>query len=57
MVIMSIIKQKISYNDQIDLTNAVSRKVSFYAKWDIEADYDYVQFQVSTDGGNSWIGQ
>ena len=46
-----------TYNDQIDLTNAVSAKVSFYAKWDIEADYDYVQFQVSTDGGNSWIGQ
>ena len=25
--------------------------------WEIEADYDYCQFQVSTDGGNSWIGQ
>jgi PKD repeat protein len=31
--------------------------ISFYAKWAIEADYDFVQFQVSTDGGTSWIGQ
>jgi len=46
-----------TYDNQIDLTNAVSAMISFYAKWDIEADYDYVQFQVSTDGGNSWIGQ
>jgi len=46
-----------TYDPVIDLTNAVSAKVSFYAKWDIEADYDYVQFQVSTDGGSTWIGQ
>lgn len=45
------------YNPEIDLTNAISAKITFYAKWDIEANYDYVQFQVSTDGGNSWIGQ
>ena len=31
--------------------------ISFYAKWAIEADYDFVQFQVSTDGGTTWIGQ
>jgi hypothetical protein len=31
--------------------------ISYYAKWEIEADYDFVQFQVSTDGGNNWIGQ
>lgn len=41
----------------IDLTNATAAMVSFYARWEIEADYDYCQFQVSTDGGNSWIGQ
>jgi PKD repeat protein len=46
-----------TYNPVVDLTNAISAKVSFYAKWDIEADYDYVQFQVSTDGGSTWIGQ
>ena len=45
------------FNQVIDLTNALDAEVSFYAKWEIEADYDYCQFQVSTDGGNSWIGQ
>ena len=31
--------------------------ISFYAKWDLEVDYDFVQFQVSTDNGATWIGQ
>lgn len=41
----------------VDLTNASSAMVRFYAKWNLEADYDYVQFQVSTDGGTNWIAQ
>ena len=41
----------------IDLTNATEAMISFYAMWEIEADYDYCQFQVSTNGGNSWNGQ
>ncbi len=45
------------YNNAIDLTNATAAMISYYAKWEIEADYDYCQFQVSTDGGNSWVGQ
>ncbi len=45
------------FNQTIDLTNAAAASVSFYAKWEIESDYDYVQFQVSTDGGANWIGQ
>lgn len=44
-------------NQTIDLTNATAANVSFYAKWAIEADYDFTQFQVSTDNGNTWIGQ
>jgi carboxypeptidase T len=31
--------------------------VTFYAKWDIENNWDYVQLEVSTDNGNSWIPQ
>jgi len=46
-----------SYVPTIDLTNAFAAQISFYAKWDIEADFDFVQFQVSTDGGTTWIGQ
>ena len=44
-------------NNAIDLTNATAAGVSFYAKWAIENDYDYCQFQVSLDGGTTWIGQ
>ena len=46
-----------TYVPVIDLTNASSAMISFYAKWAIEADYDFVQFQVSTNGGTTWIGQ
>ncbi len=45
------------YATPIDLINANYADVSFFAKWEIEADYDYCQFQVSIDNGNSWIGQ
>ena len=45
------------FTQDIDLTNATDAMVSFYAMWEIEADYDYCQFQVSTNGGSSWIGQ
>lgn len=41
----------------IDLSQATAAMVSFYAKWDIETDYDYCQFQVSTDNGTTWQGQ
>jgi PKD repeat protein len=46
-----------TYVPTIDLSNAYAAKVTFYAKWNIEADYDYTQFQVSIDGGSTWIGQ
>lgn len=46
-----------TYIPVINLTTATSAMVSFYAKWGIESDYDFVQFQVSTDGGTNWIGQ
>jgi carboxypeptidase T len=46
-----------TYVPTVDLTNASDAMVKFYAKWNLEADYDFVQFQVSTDGGTNWIGQ
>lgn len=49
--------RQFTLQDDIDLTNMVFGKVSFYAKWDIEKNYDYCQFQVSADGGTNWIGQ
>lgn len=45
------------FNNSIDLTNATGAQISFFAKWEIEAEYDYCQFQVSTDNGTTWNGQ
>lgn len=45
------------FDQDIDLTTATAASASFYAKWTIESDYDYCQFQVSTNGGSTWIGQ
>ena len=38
----------------VDLSNVLDGSVSFWAKWEIEPDWDACWFQVSTDGGNSW---
>lgn len=47
----------ISLTNSIDLTAAIGANVSFYAKWEIENNWDYVQFEISTDGGSNWIAQ
>ena len=39
----------------VDLTDAVRAKLSFYARWAMEANYDYVQIQASTDNGSTWV--
>jgi bacillopeptidase F (M6 metalloprotease family) len=41
-------------NDIISFNNATYAYIQFNAKWDIEANYDYVQFMISTDNGSSW---
>jgi PKD repeat protein len=46
-----------TYTPAIVLTNATAAMITYYAKWNIEADYDYVQFQVSTDNGATWVAQ
>lgn len=35
--------------------NALFPKLTFYAKWDIEAGYDYVQVMASDNYGSSWM--
>lgn len=42
------------YHQTIDLTEATAAMVRFYAKWDIEPDWDYAAFEISSDNGNSW---
>ncbi len=44
----------ITLTNPVDLTGAASATLSFWAKWSIENDYDYVQVQASADNGNSW---
>ncbi len=41
-------------NDPVDLSDAVFAMLSFWAKWDIESGYDYVQVYASDDDGASW---
>jgi len=44
--------------DEIDLTSVtLGANVTFFAKWDIEDNWDYVQFEVSTNGGTTWTPQ
>lgn len=45
------------FNDVIDLTAAETAMIRFNAKWAVESGWDYAQFQVSTDNGQSWIAQ
>lgn len=47
----------IEIENAIDLTDAIGASVNFQARWDIEANFDYVQFQISIDGGTSWEAQ
>lgn len=43
---------EIKLNTPIDLTNAESAFLNFYAKWDIESNYDLAQVMGSVDGNN-----
>ena len=40
--------------EPVYLAGADYAYVTFYAKWEIENDWDFVQFMASTDGGSSW---
>lgn len=49
--------ETITLSEEIDLTSAIGANVSFWAKWEIENNFDYVQFEVSTNGGSTWVPQ
>ncbi|MEE4178688.1 MAG: M14 family zinc carboxypeptidase [Bacteroides sp.] len=44
----------LTLNDPVDLSNHGMAFTEFSARWDIESNYDYVQLQVSENGGTSW---
>jgi hypothetical protein len=41
----------------VDLSTAISARLGFWARWQLEAGFDYTEVQVSTDNGNTWIPQ
>ncbi len=48
------VNKSITLNQSFNLQHASYAYVTFHAQWEIENDYDYVQFMISTDGGSSW---
>ncbi|MDP5157115.1 MAG: DUF5011 domain-containing protein, partial [Flaviramulus sp.] len=44
----------ITLNSAINLSNSSSALIQFYAKWDLERNYDLVQLEASTNGGSTW---
>jgi len=49
--------KSITLTNGVSLNNAVAATLSFYGKWETEGGYDYVQLEISTDGGSSWTPQ
>jgi len=45
----------ITLTNSIDLHNKCFATLSYWAKWDVEAGYDFVQVKVSTNNGTNWI--
>ena len=53
-------------NNSLEITNLISEidlnglsyaEINFDAKWAIESAYDYVQLEISDDGGDTWVPQ
>ncbi|MFD1062090.1 M14 family zinc carboxypeptidase, partial [Winogradskyella litorisediminis] len=44
----------LQYNGLIDLSNVESAVIQFYAKWDLERSFDYVQIEASANGSTGW---
>lgn len=49
--------KRITLTNPIDLTLVNNATVSFAAKWELENNYDYVAFEVSTDNGVTFTPQ
>lgn len=44
----------IRLTNAVSLTNAVKASLTFYTRWALEPNYDYVVVQASTDNGSTW---
>ncbi len=45
----------ITLNETIDLTDRVYASLGYWARWDVESGYDYVQVFISDNNGSTWI--
>jgi len=45
----------ITLMNSLDLSTVENPKVEFAARWALEEDYDYARFEISSNGGSSWI--
>lgn len=48
------VNNRLILSNSLDLRDAVDAQLVFWAKWDIERNYDFVQVMASRDGGNTW---
>ena len=48
------VEKEIVLDETFSFEHATYAYVNFRAMWEIEADYDYVEFMISTNGGTSW---
>jgi len=53
----SLQTKQITTANPIDLTGAREAYLTFFAKWGLQYDFDYVQIEVSIDEGVNWIPQ
>ncbi|WP_019388073.1 immunoglobulin-like domain-containing protein, partial [Algibacter luteus] len=44
----------ITLNTALDFSGTSQALIQFYAKWDLERNYDLVQLEASTNGGSTW---
>jgi hypothetical protein len=47
--------ETLTLNNPVDLSVSQQAVIQFFAKWDIERDFDFTQLEGSIDGGNTWI--
>ncbi len=48
------VNKKITLDQSFNFEHATYAYATFNAQWEIENDYDYVEFMASSDGGTSW---
>lgn len=48
------VNSSVTLTTPVDLGHASYAMLSFWAKWETEPGYDYVQIKVSKDGGSTW---